>query len=252
MIFEHEIKISLSDETHQYFDQYGQEYLSVSKFFEEFKHKFDPDGRILQAVARKNGITKKEQKGNWDAIAKVSNDRGTHIHYCIEEFWKVGQSPDPAYESLCQAIYREITKDGIYKAWYPEQRLFFNNVKISGTSDLPMERKARYEGLPVVDIFDYKTNKDGIVYFDKYKKFFKKPIDHLEQCNYNEYAMKMSIYGLMAEKTFNIKIGRLAIIFIPPLEPEAWFQIPIPYLKKEAIACVNHYINAIISVQQEG
>ena len=251
MWHQHETIVTLSEETHQYHDQYGYEYLSVSALFKHFHAPFDPDGRILAATARKNGLTVAKQKEVWDNKKYTATDRGTLIHNCLEHFWRTGSSLDPMYEPLCQAIYKHYAVMH-YKGWTVEQRLFFTNVHLAGTCDLGMERDYKVEGKPVIDIFDYKQNKDGIKFYDPYKKYYYAPIDHLEQCNYNEYALKLSLYALMAEKTFNVKVGRLGLIYIPPNDPEAWFEIPVPYMKREVIMMVNHYINAIISVQQEG
>ena len=250
MLFKHDRVVSLRKEDHRYFDQYQREYLSNSKLFKSIIPQFDPTGEITERVAKKNGLTKEEQQQKWKKDNEVYTTRGTLIHDNLDIFFRTGANPDPEYTPLCHSIYG-FFKTQDYKRHYSEQVLFFENVDIAGTEDLVFERRGLYEKNPIIDMFDYKTNKDGIVQMDKYKRYLNPPMSHLENCNYNEYALKMSSYALMAERTWGYKIGRLGIVYIPPLEPMSWHIIPVPYMRSDVIKIVNNHINdnAAISVQ---
>lgn len=59
-----------------------------------------------------------------------------------------------------------------------------------------------------VDIDDYKTNKE-IELENPFQKM-KEPISHLDDCNYNHYALQISLYAYMLEQK-GYKIGTLSI-----------------------------------------
>lgn len=243
MLFQHELKVTLRKEDHRYFDQYQDEYTSNGQFHKEFIPEFDPDGQILKAVARKKGVSEQEVQDQWDQIAKISNDRGALIHDNLDNFFRLGKAKDPEYNGLCTSIYNYLGPRH-YRAFYPEQIVFFPKKKIAGTMDLGAHRQKLIKKRPVLDIFDYKTQKDGIENEGKYCNMYKAPLDHLMHSNYTEIALKMSTYALMAEYTWGYVIGQMGIIYIPPTDVMSWYIIPVPYMKKEIIALVNHYSHA--------
>ncbi len=125
-----------------------------------------------------------------------------------------------------------------YSKAFNEVILHSQKYKIAGTTDKLCFRTKKIDG--VVDIYDYKTNESrGIEFENKYGDFFAPPLNHLEDCNYVKYAMQLSSYGVMAQEMFNCKIGKLAIIFIPPTDPNNWIKIPVPYMKHEAVSLME-------------
>lgn len=249
--------VTLEPIAHKYFDVHGKEYKSVSKFLECFKEHFDAPA-ISLAVAKKelrielgrepNIFEAKNRQdillAKWLATNLDSTDTGTLIHNEIENYNKTG-IVNPAFAwipAMCNKYFPE------YSAIYPEQCIYSKRFFLCGTSDLPV---LRAKSKTVIDIFDYKTNKSkGIEYFSAYKKRMLGPLDHLEACSYNTYALQLSIYARMLEE-HGWKIGRLAMIYILPAEPEKHFLIPVPYMKAEVelmFSWAQHYGH--LTVQQ--
>jgi hypothetical protein len=64
------------------------------------------------------------------------------------------------------------------------------------------------------------------------------PVEHLEDCNYNHYALQLSLYALMIELWFKVKIGRLTILYIS-LQMQ-WTEYPVPYMRSEAMDIMKY------------
>jgi len=98
-----------------------------------------------------------------------------------------------------------------------------------------------------MDFYDYKTNLSQGIRYDSigwnknpikhYNRFMFSPLNHLEDCNYNKYAMQLSSYAYMAEITYGVKVGKLFIIFIWLDGTKYKYKfIPVPYMRMEAAA----------------
>ena len=237
--------ITFEPETHQYFDQFGDEYKSVSRVLNAHAVPFDKDG-VSMAMAKQaasssgNTIKQEQQKllGQWKAKADSSIERGNFIHNGLEEFALTGKVEDPNLKKVSEQL-TPILQSG-YR-YYPEQISFVQDYLVAGQADLVIQRQKKEDS--VIDIYDYKTNESKGIQYDSvrrkdgkvthYNKFFLPPIDHLEDCNYNRYVLQLSMYACMFQLTYNAKIGKLAILFID-LDHKL-HEIPVPYMKYEAI-----------------
>jgi hypothetical protein len=244
--------ITFKEDTHQYFDPSGNEYTSVSRVIEKIKPSFDKigiSGRMAPARAIEEGISIDQAQelilSEWTAINKSSIVRGNWIHENLEKYMQEGKC-DPTIEPTAKQISKFLSK---YYRYFPEAILYDSKYQVAGTADLPVQRQKGKNS--VFDFWDYKTNEaKGIVYdsikrekdgsFKKhYNRFLNYPLGHLEDCNYNSYALQLSLYAYMAESTFFVRPGRLGIIFID--DKLKIKIIPVPYLKLEAIALLDHF-----------
>ena len=90
-----------------------------------------------------------------------------------------------------------------------------------------------------VNIFDFKTNKE-IEFTSKYNKRLFHPISHLEDCNYNKYALQLSFYAYLSELNAE-RIGRLALLWIN--DNDEIITYPVPYMKETIKAIIDHLKN---------
>jgi hypothetical protein len=247
-IFKHDIQVKLREEDHRYFNQHGEEYLSQSKFVGLFKEKFDTEGmsqRMAGSAIQKEGgkLTReavdakaKEIRDKWSNIGLDSTDHGTLIHNQLENYGKgLSSKVDKSFMQLCESVYAPHLDK--YK-WFNEQVFFLEEHKIAGTADLPIMRKKSAK--VVIDIDDFKTNKrNGIQFNDKYGNYLHYPIDHLEACNYNYYALQLSIYAYMIQQTWGYAIGSLTIVSLDVkiengiCKGFSVNRIPVPYMYHE-------------------
>lgn len=187
-------------------------------------------------VAKKKGVAKEDILKEWEDKKNSSIIRGNIIHDAIEQYNKSGIVTDESMAHLVKGISEFFLG---YKESYDEVTLYSKKHKIAGKTD-----KICYRGKNIFDVFDYKTNeRKGIEYFSKYNQYLLPPLQHLQDCNYNEYAVKISAYAYMLELR-GYGIGKLAIIYIPPTkdkENPVYREIPVPYMKMEVEALFGYY-----------
>jgi hypothetical protein len=237
--------ITFDEATHTYKGADGLAYKSVSKVIESIKNKFDTE-RMSKATATKMGVTQEDVLKIWDAKKDSSIVWGNTIHNALELYHK--EMVLPADEGLKQMVLDISEK--FLSGWsrqYEEMVLHSVKYGIAGTADKILLRSSRNN---IMDIRDYKTNEArGIEYVNKYNKFCLAPLQHLEDCNFNHYALQQSIYGVMLEEQ-GYRIGNLGIIFID--KNLQGTLIPVPYMRLEAIEIMKCFGNkAYYHIQEE-
>jgi hypothetical protein len=144
---------------------------------------------------------------------------------------------------------------------YPEHMVYLRSVGICGQSDLVEVVNGK------VNIIDYKTNKEikkeSYVNWEGQSEKMLPPVDSLDDCNFNHYALQLSIYMyIILKHNPKLKPGRIFIHHIS-FEVEAednWGYpvikkdengdpilkevkpIPVPYLVDEVLA-IMHYLH---------
>ncbi len=241
--------VSLIEDTHQYFDNDQREYLSVSKLADLIEPEFEAD-RISYFKARKDlsielGIDKDEVskelikqraellRVEWANTNKDSIDHGNRIHLAIENYFKYLKisDKDEDLKPLLTALFEEYKH---YKYLLSEQVLYSPEHRVSGTADKICFRKVGRTKNHIADYKDYKTNKSkGIEFYNERNDYLKKPFDHLMNCSYNLYALKMSLYAYMGELQ-GITPASISLVYIPPENPLNFKEIYLPYMKLEA------------------
>lgn len=242
---------------HRYVNSIGEDYMSTTKLIKRIVPEF-PRFMISKKMAEakfpgaSEEIIKIEQAKilkEWDEIAKNSQDHGTGIHSELEQYDITGQ-----IAADLEPIARKIRKyyENHHKH-FNELLLYSDEFKMAGTTDKAVLRSGR--GGQVVDFGDYKTNNRKEIQFDSSSnknqkfswnnKYLLEPFDHIEHCNYWEYALQLSLYGYYAESTYGIKVGKLDIFFIDRAKSFV-NRIPVPYMRLEAKALLEwHKANPI-------
>lgn len=219
--------ITLDEATHIYTTSEGEPYISVSQILKNFQEPFDPDGHIARAVAKKRGVHSSVIKDEWKATADKANSHGTNIHSTLQNYIETGKEPEiNTIESEYVKSFKTIEFKGKVSC---EVLLYNDKYKIAGTTDLKEKYKKRY------NLWDYKTNKE-ITFFSKYDKTFLPPLNHLEDCKFNYYALQLSFYAWLCEQN-NETIGRLGILWFDPEKVLHIFNVP--YMRYEIEAIIN-------------
>lgn len=142
---------------------------------------------------------------------------------------------------------------------YPEHMVYLKSVGICGQAD----RVEVYDNK--IHLFDYKTNKEikkeGFKDRAGKTKRMLPPVSHLDDCNFNDYALQLSIYMyIMHKHNYHLEVGMMQINHIifeieehdkqgNPIvsvdslgDPIVSKIIPydVPYLKNEVIALFKH------------
>ena len=241
--------IRFKEDTHQYFDSGQREYKSVTRILKALQEPFDSAGvsaMMAKGIAKEKGISieqaQKELLKEWDAKRDSAGDRGNFIHGGLEKYLIDG-TKTPGLEAPIN-IVRDLVKP--FYRFYPEVILYDQESGVAGQTDLVVQRQKSQNSL--YDFYDYKTNESKGIQFDSvnrkaeplkhYNRMLMAPLDHIEDCNYNIYSLQLSLYAALAEMTYGIRVGRLAIIFINNEMQTTIY--PVGYLKLEALKLLEH------------
>jgi uncharacterized protein YdbL (DUF1318 family) len=269
------MKVTLKADTHQYFDQQGREYKSATRFLGSFKEEFDAQkiaplvakarAKKLKELAKKRkttvkviqaeqplyerGITMDAVLKEWDAKRDAANEKGTRIHDNLENMIKSGMLPQTHLDNTDEdRIYTDVwdfLKRQEYYKLFPEVILHTERIMVAGMADLRCQRQnSRNPENIIIDYYDYKTN---VIGFDSraikegkmkhYNRFMNYPIDHLEDCEYNKYALQLSLYAYMDQMLHNVRIGRLAILNVVN---DCLEVIPVPYMRETVETLIRY------------
>lgn len=243
---------------------------SVTTVVSSLKKPFDAK-KTAQLVSKKQGskwfgIDPHIIQEIWSNEAKRATDLGTWYHNQRED--DLCSLASIEREGITVPVFSPLPlRDGIKYApvqkleagVYPEHMVYLKSAGICGQSDLVEVINGR------VNIIDYKTNKEiKMESFKNWEGISEKmlhPVSHLDDCNFNHYALQLSIYMYIILK-HNPKLmpGNIYIHHIT-FETEGkdnWgypiakkdengdpivkdvTPIPVPYLYDEVISVINH------------
>ena len=244
-------------------------WLSVTKFVGLFKQKFDPIAVSIKCSKNKKskwyGFTPEEIQGHWAHETDRAVTAGTFYHDQREsdliEVDTIERSGRPI--PIIKPIYLDGIKHSpiqrLTEGIYPEHFVYLKSAGICGQSD-------RVEVVKdTVDVIDYKTNKEikkeSFKSWDGVSQKMSGPITHLDDCNFNHYALQLSTYMYMILKhNPRYKPGKMALHHVifekdgedkfgnPILckdandKPIVKTVIPyeVPYLKSEVINMIKY------------
>ena len=111
---------------------------------------------------------------------------------------------------------------------FSEVLVYSKELCIAGTMDVLMLNKDSEEHV----IIDWKTSRRIEKKSFKGKKGIKKETSNIEDCNYNHYALQLSLYRYILEKYYDIKVSRQLIAH---LKDDGLESHSTPYMKKEIL-----------------
>lgn len=244
------------------------QWLSVTTALKKVKEPFDQLAKAQKSSIRKPnsrypnkwyGIPVDEIVNAWNAESKRSTDLGSWYH-------KVRENQLYTHENELDIVLPDI-RNGIKYApdqklqdntIYPEHLVYLQSAGVCGQADYVEIRKN------ILTIRDYKTSKEikrnGFKRYDGTVSRMLPPLQHLEDCEFNHYALQLSIYAYcISRHNCNINIGDLIIehvkfqeegrdqynypIYRKDLNGDYIVKeievIKVPYLKKEVVTLLN-------------
>lgn len=217
--------VILNHDTHVYTNtENGEVYTSVTTLIGKYKKPFDKD-KWSKVVAKREGKTQDEILDKWSTITTTAQNRGTNVHFIMENYIK-SRKIEKGYEELVDSFIKKT--NGIIlpeSNILSEELLYSHEYKLAGTADLVVENGNNFY------ILDFKTNKK-FNYVNKYNDYFYEPIDYLPQCEFNTYTIQLSIYAWMHEQLTGKKCGGLKIFYLREFNNKTfWQEIPCTYMK---------------------
>jgi hypothetical protein len=196
----------------------------IKQFFEPF------DDRFIARKLSKFSVNRQLKKGvkYWLAEWKKNRDEGTEIHKLMEDFIVSGKTSNKyAKASLAMHWFRNKMRSLSEPVADAEFQLFDAELGLAGTIDCIIQENDAEAGRHVI-LIDWKTNKE--IKKKSYNKLkCKEPLQHLEDCNYNNYALQLSLYAYIFERQ-NHKVYKLVLVH---LTDDKVFEMEVPYMKKE-------------------
>ena len=113
---------------------------------------------------------------------------------------------------------------------------------IAGTADLVYEKEKSFM------LGDFKTNK-RFNFHSSFNEYMIGPLSHLTVCEFNTYALQLSLYAYLYEKMTNKKCDGLVIFYKQKRfnddgeETPYWRPIHVNYMKNEIIEVIADYKN---------
>lgn len=223
--------IVFDEASHTYtHEKTAEQYISVTTLLGKYKTPFDKDKHSLR-VAEREGVPQEMVLEMWQKENKKATDRGTKIHKLMENYVSFGEKTadyDWLYKSYDKVVSYTVDK---FKKIYSENLLYNETYKIAGTADLI------YDHGDYFTIGDFKTNK-RFNFTSSFDDHFKAPIDHLLYCEFNNYALQMSMYAYMYEQSSGKKCKKIVVYY---LKEDKWVPIHCNYLKSDILNILNHY-----------
>ena len=225
--------VIFKEDTHQYFNEKGEEYISGTTFLHKFQLPFDQE-KFATIKAKKLGISVQEVKEMWKNNSKKACDYGTSVHLLMQNY-VVNGSKEEGKESLYDSFNTIVMEDFMNAVKvYSEQLVWIDEYKVAGTADLIIEHND-YE----FSVGDFKTNK-SIDFYNKFGQRLLNPISHLSDCNYNIYSLQLSLYAYL----FSLKSGKKCRkLFLMHLKDDKWNYIPCNNMEYEIRMMLKWYKN---------
>jgi len=260
-------------DTHKYVSAEGEEIIdwtSVTTLIHLFKEPFDEMAMSVACSKGKNPKYKGKTPEQIRAIWKAENTRavtlGSWYHEQRERdvmnlntITRDGVALriiNPLMEGVVKLAPPQKISEGIY----PEHLIYLKSVGVCGQAD-------RVEVVNnKINLYDYKTNKEikqeGFKNRNGVTKKMLPPLSHLDDCNFNDYALQLSIYMFMMLKhNPMLEFGKMEIHHIqfgvvaydengypiteldPNGEPLVRSVTPyeVPYLKNEVVSLLKYF-----------
>ena len=189
--------------------------LSATRFVSSFFPTFE-SGKIAAKYAKKHGLKKKDVLTQWTTKGEYASEKGHKLHLYAETKLLDMATPflNEEWKGHAQAIDRVLTiLHSGYEVIGVELIIFSLNLGLSGTIDLLLKKKRTVDEYLILD---WKTNEK--IDFDNSWQHGFPPIEHLDDCDYEHYALQENIYEriLIEENYFPNAIYKKVLVHIQP------------------------------------
>ena len=230
IINNNDIRLDLDKHEYSLLDDSAISFTSVTTFVNSFFEPFDEvkvSNHLVNNVPKYFGETPESLIEKWNLARK----HGTDVHLEIENWIKDGTPPkDQKSIAAKKWIDGYVVRPNIET--FSEVIVYSKELCIAGTMDVLMVNKDSEEHV----IIDWKTSKRIDKKSFKGKTGIKKETSDIEDCNYNHYALQLSLYRFILEEYYNIQVSRQLIAH---LKEDGLESYSTPYMKKEILDMIG-------------
>lgn len=233
-------------------------WISVTTLVAHFKKPFDAKSIATKVSKNKRskwfGIEPKKIQEIWETESERAVTMGTYYHNQREADLCALSSLEVDGKNIPIFIPNETTESGIKLApsqkleegVYPEHMVYLKSAGICGQSDLVEVVNGK------INIIDYKTNKEikkeSFVNWEGASDKLQFPLDGLDDCNFNHYAIQLSIYMyIMLKHNPKLKPGKMFIHHVVfEVESEDEYGYPVIKLDHNGDPVIKDVIPMVI------
>lgn len=266
--FSRDSRITLDETTHKYTVDGKEDHISVSTlvktFFQEFNAKEIitkmKKSRKYNAQHRYWNMSDEEIALRWTQTNQEAVEKGKDMHHHIEKFYNLlalnqfittetlyGSLPDSKEYQQFRTFHEETIVPGFarfgLRPYRTEMRVFYKKYKLAGTLDILFEVK-KEENIPSEYILmDWKRCK-SIDQKNDYGQKGEGPVNHLDDVNYNHYALNLSLYRYILAEKYNIHVSNSYLVVFHP-DHRNYEMFEVPYYLDEIKAILNIRYEAV-------
>jgi len=176
-------------------------FTSCTQFTGKFKNNIFTE-QFISNFAKRENFSIDYVKELWDLNKKFGTELGSLVHYYIEWFLKEGikSKVNPKIQTEIDYFHKFLDD---YKWLEPVQLeyiIYDKDLKIAGTIDALFRDKENPDDYYIID---WKSNKTISL---KNNVNFKSPLSYLNQSDFNNYSLQLSLYKYILEKNLGINI----------------------------------------------
>jgi hypothetical protein len=223
--------VVFDEKAHTYTHGEHGKLISVTTLLGKYKKPFNSQLHASR-VAKREGVSTEMVLETWEAEKNKACDKGTKIHKLLEDYISFGevlQDYGWLYKSYDKGVEHHIDK---FKSIACEKLLHDDEYKVAGTADLIYEHSN-----DEFTLGDFKTNKK-FRFCSPFGERLLDPVDHLHNCEFNVYALQLSMYAYMHEKLTGKKCRKLVIFY---LSGDRFSAYHCNYLKRDIEKILEHY-----------
>lgn len=259
--------IKFIPDQHQYISLVpdDRKWISVTTLIGMLKEPFDQLETATKCSTRKPGrwpnkwyrVPVKEIVAAWEGESNRSTELGTWYHYTKEQELYYSDQGVQVVQPILFNGNKVASDQKLSEGIYPEHLVYLDSAGICGQVDKPEVIKG------VLNIDDYKTNKEikrqGFTNWEGISKKFLKPVQHLDDCEFNTYSLQLSMYAyIILRHNPTLTLGKLTIEHVRFEETgvdkygypitalvdgqpvvKSVEKIIVPYLRKEVVSIID-------------
>lgn len=198
--------ITFDEEAHIYsLKKNNQELSSVSSVINDYTPVFDKIS-VARHVADRDNIDVQEVLESWKIRRDFSAVKGGEFHLYVSVFLTKNRKlpVQTPIDNHLKAFHKFWGKNrDRFRIIATEFFVYDEQCKMAGTIDCLAQRVDTQDFV----VFDWKTNKN-IRMKNAFYETFKKPLEHLDHCEYNRFSLQLSFYRLLLKKALNLSVEK--------------------------------------------
>ena len=230
-LFDKEISLDKGNHEYRLSSQPDIEFISVTTFVDQFFEGFDSEkiaAKLVKNVPKYFDHTVESLIAEWDA----ARQHGTDVHQEIEDW--INDSVDPKEPKAIAGknwlnSYRMKTDMDILS----EVIVYSKELRIAGTVDILAKDRVTGE----YELIDWKTSKRIDTVSFKGKVGTSPVTRNVQDCNFNHYALQLSLYRYLLEEYYGITVNKL---LIAQLQDDRAHGYVAPYMRDHIIEMLKN------------